>query len=81
MTYQEIERWPIRCSQCGESDTVPFPPTQGRPVFCRNCWRKKRESNTSQRILEATSIISEDRPFRKVVYDSAWTHPKEDGKA
>ncbi len=24
------------CSQCGKDTTVPFKPTQGRPVFCRN---------------------------------------------
>ena len=25
------------CSQCGKETTVPFRPTQGRPVFCREC--------------------------------------------
>src|SRR3979411_3443507 len=23
------------CSACGKETTVPFPPTQGRPVFCK----------------------------------------------
>jgi len=26
------------CSQCGRETTVPFKPTQGRPVFCRECF-------------------------------------------
>jgi CxxC-x17-CxxC domain-containing protein len=26
------------CSQCGKETTVPFKPTQGRPVFCRECY-------------------------------------------
>lgn len=26
------------CSQCGRETTVPFRPTQGRPVFCRDCF-------------------------------------------
>ncbi len=30
------------CSQCGKSTTVPFRPTQGRPVFCRECFAQKR---------------------------------------
>jgi len=30
------------CSQCGKETTVPFRPTQGRPVFCRECFREKR---------------------------------------
>jgi CxxC-x17-CxxC domain-containing protein len=27
------------CSQCGEATTVPFKPTQGRPVLCRSCFK------------------------------------------
>jgi CxxC-x17-CxxC domain-containing protein len=30
------------CSQCGKDTTVPFRPTQGRPVFCRECFQDKR---------------------------------------
>jgi len=30
------------CSQCGKSTTVPFRPTQGRPVLCRDCFEGKR---------------------------------------
>jgi CxxC-x17-CxxC domain-containing protein len=30
------------CSDCGIQTTVPFKPTQGRPVLCRECFQKKR---------------------------------------
>lgn len=30
------------CSQCGKETTVPFRPTQGRPVFCRECFQARR---------------------------------------
>jgi CxxC-x17-CxxC domain-containing protein len=30
------------CSQCGRETTVPFKPTQGRPVFCRECFLSRR---------------------------------------
>jgi CxxC-x17-CxxC domain-containing protein len=30
------------CSQCGKETTVPFKPTQGRPVLCRECFQAKR---------------------------------------
>ncbi len=30
------------CSSCGVETTVPFKPTQGRPVFCRSCFQMKR---------------------------------------
>jgi len=31
------------CSECGESCEVPFKPTEGKPVFCRECYRNKRK--------------------------------------
>jgi CxxC-x17-CxxC domain-containing protein len=30
------------CSQCGKETTVPFKPTQGRPVYCRECFQQRR---------------------------------------
>ena len=28
----------VTCARCNESTTVPFYPSQGRPVFCRSCF-------------------------------------------
>lgn len=30
------------CSNCGKETTVPFRPTQGRPVFCRDCFQQRK---------------------------------------
>ena len=30
------------CSQCGKETTVPFKPTQGRPVFCKECFQQRK---------------------------------------
>lgn len=30
------------CSACGTETTVPFKPTQGRPVLCRQCFQQRR---------------------------------------
>jgi len=30
------------CSECGQECEVPFKPTEGRPVFCKDCFAKKR---------------------------------------
>ncbi|MEW6249129.1 MAG: CxxC-x17-CxxC domain-containing protein [Planctomycetota bacterium] len=30
------------CAECGVTTTVPFKPSQGRPVYCRDCFRAKR---------------------------------------
>jgi CxxC-x17-CxxC domain-containing protein len=30
------------CSQCGKETTVPFKPTKGLPVYCRECYQQRR---------------------------------------
>jgi len=35
------------CSECGCETTVPFKPTQGRPVLCRQCFQAKRPVDVS----------------------------------
>ncbi len=36
------ESFEATCADCGASTTVPFKPTQGRPVYCRDCFRSHR---------------------------------------
>ena len=42
-TYSRTETQ-TTCSQCGKETTVPFRPTQGRPVLCRECFQQGRRS-------------------------------------
>jgi len=30
------------CSECGKECEVPFKPTEGKPVYCRDCFAKKK---------------------------------------
>ena len=39
--YQRVETR-TNCSACGKETTVPFRPTQGRPVLCRECFQQKK---------------------------------------
>ncbi len=39
--YHKVETR-TNCSGCGKETTVPFKPTQGRPVFCRECFQQRR---------------------------------------
>ncbi|MDR3102187.1 MAG: DNA-directed RNA polymerase [Methanocalculaceae archaeon] len=34
------------CSDCGKECEVPFKPTEGRPVYCRDCLPKYRAPRT-----------------------------------
>ena len=34
--------FPAVCADCGKETEVPFEPSQGRPVYCSDCYRKVR---------------------------------------
>ncbi len=38
----------VKCAQCGLQTTVPFYPSQGRPVFCRSCFLGNCSSSSSE---------------------------------
>ncbi len=42
--FQRVETT-TTCSQCGKETTVPFKPTQGRPVYCRECFQQRRATS------------------------------------
>ena len=46
-SVQRVETKTV-CSQCGKETTVPFKPSQGRPVYCRECFQQRRAMGTSQ---------------------------------
>lgn len=31
-----------KCSDCGQECEVPFKPTEGKPVYCKECYRKHK---------------------------------------
>ncbi len=37
----------VQCAQCGQQTTVPFYPSQGRPVYCRSCFLAGRTALSS----------------------------------
>ena len=37
----------VNCAQCGQQTTVPFYPSQGRPVYCRSCFLAGRTVQTN----------------------------------
>jgi len=55
--YQEFR---IACSVCGLGTTVPFKPTQGRPVLCRSCYRTqgKMQPGTGADQVSGSSMAS-----------------------
>ena len=46
------------CSVCGQETTVPFRPTQGRPVLCRSCFEQNRRVSGTQPVVGSTESQS-----------------------
>ena len=49
------------CSKCGKECEVPFKPTGSKPVYCRDCFRTIRDSESGR---------TDDRFSRKPSFDS-----------
>ncbi|MBS3123815.1 hypothetical protein J4437_04240 [Candidatus Woesearchaeota archaeon] len=32
----------VTCGDCGNECEVPFKPREGKPVFCRDCYSKRK---------------------------------------
>ncbi len=41
---QPRQMFPVVCADCGVETTVPFEPREERPVYCKECYAKHRES-------------------------------------
>lgn len=37
---REREFFTVKCAECGNECDVPFKPTEGKPVYCRDCFQK-----------------------------------------
>jgi CxxC-x17-CxxC domain-containing protein len=51
------------CAECGIDTTVPFLPSQGRPVLCRACFDRK------QPIKDAAAEVNELLPLKQELDD------------
>lgn len=45
-SFGGVENFDVVCAKCGKHTTVPFRPTNGKPVLCRDCFRNN-ESQSS----------------------------------
>jgi CxxC-x17-CxxC domain-containing protein len=57
------------CSECGAETTVPFKPTQGRPVLCRSCFQKQA-AKPVQAVVEAPVQEAAPRPEAPSIEES-----------
>lgn len=41
--FRPREMHKITCSECGKEAEVPFKPIAGKPVYCPECFKKRRQ--------------------------------------
>ncbi|MDO8516889.1 MAG: DNA-directed RNA polymerase [Nanoarchaeota archaeon] len=41
-SFEPREMSKATCSECGKECEVPFKPTEGKPVYCKECYMKKK---------------------------------------
>ncbi len=73
-TVSQQIRTEIKCSDCGKTATVPFKPTAGKPVYCRECLSKHRTPRTETRNRSETVHSSPDGEKQ------AWSRRRQDWK-
>jgi len=59
---EDRQMFKTTCSNCGKECEVPFKPTGGKPVYCRDCFRTMRDSDSRN---------TYDRSSRKPNFDNA----------
>jgi len=47
----------VDCARCGEATTVPFYPSQGRPVYCRSCFLQLNPSILNGNLHKTTEDL------------------------
>jgi CxxC-x17-CxxC domain-containing protein len=67
-------RTEIKCSDCGKTATVPFKPTAGKPVYCRECLGKHRTPRTETGSRFATRHQDPENEIQ------AWSRRRENWK-
>jgi CxxC-x17-CxxC domain-containing protein len=56
-----LEMHSVICSKCGVKCEVPFKPTNTKPVYCRDCFRKNDGSESTGRFGSRNGSESRDR--------------------
>lgn len=44
------EKFKIKCDKCGKEDEVPFKPTQGKPILCKECFAANKPAPVQEQL-------------------------------
>jgi CxxC-x17-CxxC domain-containing protein len=67
---EERKMYKATCSECGQPCEVPFEPTEGKPVKCKECYMKSRPrrnfNNNGRRSFGGNRRFGGDRQEREM---------------
>ena len=55
------------CDKCGKQCTLPFNPTSGKPVYCRECFRKGDNEETSSNSNQPANLKNINEKLDKIL--------------
>ena len=63
----------VTCDECGSRCEVPFKPTEGKPVYCDDCFKKNKNSGSRDRPSQSGELeqinIKLDKILKKLDID------------
>ena len=65
MSYRERKMYSAVCSDCGKDCEVPFQPDPSRPVYCQECWAKRRPPRRYRYQFPDTETILQYKPVAR----------------
>jgi len=64
------EMYKVTCADCGKETEVPFRPDGSKPVYCRECYMKRKGSFGGRERYNRGSYGRRERPARPETADS-----------
>ncbi len=55
--FEEKQLFQAKCDECGNNCEVPFRPTEGKPVYCSNCFGDKKHAQPSSRGADSNAQL------------------------
>jgi CxxC-x17-CxxC domain-containing protein len=61
----------VICFECGKDTEIPFKPSGNRPVYCKECFAKRKAARGQQPAVSAPASISARTPGPQIAAPAA----------
>lgn len=57
----------VTCAKCGDRCEVPFRPREGKPIYCRHCFRKDDPDESKSQVPSRSEFILINKKLDKIM--------------